>query len=92
VTCNTSGLAAREAPIFFQTRFSRQPLELPPKFFQGHVPPEALYLSSGGHRGWGQIWVPGPQSDFFLVFFCGTSPGDGGRNLSYGSHSNGGPL
>ena len=39
--------------IFFQTRFSRQPLVRFPKFFQGRLPPDELYLSSGGHGGLG---------------------------------------
>ena len=93
VTTITSGLAARGRQIFFfQTRFSRQPLEVSPKFFQGRVPPGKLYLTSGGQWVGGQIWGPGPQRKFFFIFFCGTSPGDGGRNLSYKNHSNGGPL
>ena len=78
--------------FFFQTRFSRQPLVLFPKFFQGRVPPDALYLSSGGHGDRASNLGARPPKVKFFNFFCGTSPGAGGRNLSYGSHSNGGPL
>jgi len=46
-----SGLAARERPIFFQSRFSRQPFEQSQKYFQGRVPHDGLDLSSGGHKG-----------------------------------------
>ena len=47
---------------FFRIRFSRQPLVRFPKFkfFQGRLPPDGPYLSSGGHGGRGQIWGPGP--------------------------------
>jgi len=46
-----SGLAARGRPIFFQSRFSRQPFEQSQKYFQGRVPHDGLDLSSGGHKG-----------------------------------------
>jgi len=39
----------------------------------------------------GQIWGPGPQSKIFGFFRWYLSRG-WGRNLSYGNHSNGGPL
>ena len=77
---------------FFQTRFSRQPLEQSPKFFQGRVPLEGLYVSSGGHGGRASNLGARPPKVKFFYFFCGTFPGAGGRNLSYGYHSNGGPL
>ena len=75
--------------FFFQTRFSRQPLVRFPKFFQGRVPPDERYLSPEGHVGRGSNLGARPPKVKFLVFFCGTSPGAGGRNLSYGNHSNG---
>jgi len=39
----------------------------------------------------GQIWGPCPQSEIFIFFLWYLSRG-WGRNLSYGNHSNGGPL
>jgi len=51
--------------FFFQTRFSRQPLVISPKFFQGRVPHEGPYLSSGDMGVGGQIWGPGPQIKIF---------------------------
>ena len=68
------------AKDFFRIRSSRQPLVLSPTFFQGRVPPEAHYLSSGGHGVGGQIWVSDPQKWIFFYFFCGTSPWAGGEN------------
>ena len=78
--------------IFFQTRFSRQPLVRFPKFFQGRLPPDELYLSSGEHGGRGSNLGARPPKVNFFCFLCGTSPGDGGRNLSHGNHSTWGPL
>jgi len=64
------------AKVFFQTRFSRQPLELSPKFSRSCAPPpEGLYLSSGGRGVGGQIWGPGPPKWFFFVFFTATVTG-----------------
>ena len=77
---------------FFQTRFSRQPLEQSPKFFQGRVPADGPYLSSRGHGGRGSNLGARPPRVNFFYFFCGTSPWAGGRNLSYGYYSIGGPL
>ena len=78
--------------FFFQTRFSRQLFEQSPKFFQRRVLREGPYLSSGGHGcRWSNLGARPPKVNFFY-FFCVTSPGAGGLNLSYGSHSNGGPL
>jgi len=37
--------------FFFQNRFSQKPFEQSPKYFQGRVPHDGLYLSSGGHKG-----------------------------------------
>ena len=78
--------------FFFQTRFSRQPFEQSPKFFQCRVPLEGPYFSSGGHGGRASNLGARPPKVKFFYFFCGTFPGAGGRNLSYGYHSNGGPL
>ena len=80
------------ASIFFQTRFSRQPFELSLKFFQALVPTEGLYLSSGVHWGRRPNLRARPPKVNFFYFFYGTCPGAGGRNLSYGNHSNGEPL
>ena len=67
--------------IFFQTRFSRQPLEISPKFFQGRVSPEGHYLSSGGHGGrWSNLGARPPKVKFFC-FLCSNRQGFGGRNL-----------
>jgi len=58
--------------IFSQIRFSRFP-----KFFQGRVPPNGPYLSSGVMGSGVKFVGQAPQSKIF-VFFCGTSPGAGG--------------
>ena len=78
--------------FFFQTRFSRQPFEQSPKFFQRRVLLEGPYLSSGGHGCRGSNLGARPPKVNFFYFFCGTFPGAGGRNLSYGNHSNWEPL
>jgi len=67
--------------IFFRIRFSRQPLVLSPTFFQGRVPPEAHYLSSGGHGVGGQIWGSDPpKNEIFFIFSVVPLPGLGGEN------------
>ena len=58
--------------FFFQTQFSRQWLELSPKFFQRRVPPNWPYLSSGWHGG--QIWGPGPPKKKFMIFIVTQFP------------------
>jgi len=55
--------------IFFQTRFSRQPLVRFPHFFQGRVPPEGLYLSFGGMGVGRRIWGPDLPKWIFKYFF-----------------------
>ena len=61
--------------LFFQTRFSPQPLKLSPKFFQGRVPPEGIYLSSGGHGGrWSNLGARPPKVKIY-VFYCHTISG-----------------
>jgi len=88
----TSGLAAKGRQVFFQTRFSRQPFELSPKFFQGRLPQEGLYLSSEGYGGRGSNLGARLPKVIFFIFFCGTSPASLARNFLLLNRSNGRPL
>jgi len=80
------------AEIFFSNSIFSATVKAISEIFSGSCAPRRALLKFRGHGGWGQIWVPGPPKRIFFNFFGGTSPGDGGRNLSYGNHSNGGPL
>jgi len=67
------------AKFFFQTRFSRQPLKLFPKFFQGRVPPpEELHLSSGDMGVGVKFGCQAPKVNLKKNFLVVPLPGMGG--------------
>lgn len=66
MTTPTSGLASRGHQRFFKTRFSRQPFELTPKFFNIACYPTDPTKVLGDMEVGGQVWEPGPQHENFL--------------------------
>jgi len=81
---NHSRFGRQGAPIFFRIRFSRQPLELYPKFFQGRVPPDGPYWSSRCHGVRG--------SSNFFCFLYSNRHRLGARNMTRGNYRDIGPL